>query len=91
FLDITPDIQNVPLVTKAPVSGDIIFNNIYFTYQNTGIQAIKGFTLTIKRREKILVLGKTGTGKTTLAQLLLRFYEPDSGTISIGGTPVQEF
>ncbi|MCA6441475.1 MAG: ABC transporter, partial [Chitinophagaceae bacterium] len=49
FLDITPDIQNAPLVTKAPVSGDIIFDNIYFTYQNTGIQAIKGFTLTIKR------------------------------------------
>ncbi|WP_323824920.1 ATP-binding cassette domain-containing protein, partial [Pseudomonas aeruginosa] len=78
-------------VTKAPVSGDIIFDNINFTYQNTGIQAIKGFSLTIKRGEKILVIGKTGTGKTTLAQLLLRFYEPDSGNISIGGTPVNAF
>ncbi|MBX9734298.1 MAG: ABC transporter ATP-binding protein/permease, partial [Chitinophagaceae bacterium] len=93
FLDIEPAIKDTALAVNndTAVSGDIIFKDVYFTYQNTGIQAIKGFNLTIKKGEKILVLGKTGTGKTTLAQLLLRFYEPDAGSISIGNSTLESF
>jgi ATP-binding cassette subfamily B protein len=93
FLDIVPAIKDMALAVNndTAVSGDIIFKDVYFTYQNTGIQAIKGFNLTIKKGEKVLVLGKTGTGKTTLAQLLLRFYEPDAGSISIGNSTLESF
>ena len=42
--------------------------------------------LQIKKGEKVLILGKTGSGKSTIAQLLLRFYEPQKGTITIGGS-----
>jgi ATP-binding cassette, subfamily B, multidrug efflux pump len=91
FLDIEPAIQDTFLAHDQPknVTGDIIFKDVDFTYKNTGLQAIKGLNLTIKKGEKLLILGKTGTGKTTIAQLLLRFYEPDAGSISIGGTPIE--
>jgi ATP-binding cassette subfamily B protein len=85
FLDTQPTI-----VDKAPrqaetLNGDIVFDNVTFTYDHTGITAIKNFSLTIKEGEKILVIGKTGSGKSTLAQLLLRFYNPNQGNITING------
>jgi ATP-binding cassette subfamily B protein len=67
------------------VQGDVVFNNVNFVYPHTGIHALRNFTLTIKEGEKILILGKTGAGKSTIAQLLLRFYTPTSGNITIGG------
>lgn len=70
--------------------GDIFFNNIDFTYPHTGITALKNFNLTIKEGEKVLLLGRTGSGKSTLAQLLLHFYEPDKGNISIGGMQIDQ-
>jgi ATP-binding cassette, subfamily B, multidrug efflux pump len=91
FLDYKPAIRNTNSSHKTMVSGDIEFSNVCFTYLNTGIQAIHNLSLKIKKGEKILILGKTGTGKTTLAQLLLRFYEPETGSITIGGTGVQDF
>lgn len=66
------------------VKGDIFFDNINFVYPHTGIHALKDFTLEIKKGEKVLILGKTGSGKSTIAQLLLRFYEPQSGELTIG-------
>jgi ATP-binding cassette subfamily B protein len=84
FLDTTPTIadnQKEPSV----VQGDVVFNNVNFVYPHTGIHALRNFTLTIKEGEKILILGKTGAGKSTIAQLLLRFYTPTSGNITIGG------
>jgi ATP-binding cassette, subfamily B, multidrug efflux pump len=91
FLDIEPTISNTRRSAKTEVTGNIVFKDVAFTYKNTGLQAIKGLNLTIQKGEKLLILGKTGTGKTTIAQLLLRFYEPNAGLISIGGTPIQEF
>ncbi len=91
FLLVKPTIVESKSVRQLPVlSGSIQFNNINFTYPNTGIQAIRDFSLSISAGEKILILGKTGSGKTTIAQLLMRFYEPDSGYISIGDIPLQK-
>jgi ATP-binding cassette subfamily B protein len=86
FLDIQPQIINPPETdNKSPyLSGNIHFDSINFTYPHTGIQAIKNFSLSIQSGDKVLVIGKTGSGKTTLAQLLLRFYEPNTGKITIG-------
>lgn len=85
FLDIQPQIINPPVTDISPfLSGNIHFDSINFTYPHTGIQAINNFSLSIQSGDKVLVLGKTGSGKTTLAQLLLRFYEPNSGKITIG-------
>jgi ATP-binding cassette subfamily B multidrug efflux pump len=89
FLQTKPTIQT--LVTAAPdeVKGDIHFQNVTFTYPHTGITALKNFDLHIKPGQKILVLGRTGSGKSTIAQLLLRFYEPTVGSIKIDGRSLE--
>lgn len=90
FLQTEPTIQSPEAVGETTdLSGDIVFNNVSFTYTHTGIKAIKHFSLTIKKGEKILILGRTGSGKSTLAQLLLRFYDADEGTITINGKDIR--
>lgn len=92
FLDTAPSIQNsFSTVLSENLAGNIEFNNVSYTYSNTGINAIEKLNLRIKKGEKVLILGKTGSGKSTLAQLLLRFYEPDNGHISIGGKPLNQY
>ncbi|MEX6688350.1 ABC transporter ATP-binding protein [Danxiaibacter flavus] len=91
FLQIEPGIQDAPHAVDAPVKGDIVFDKVSFTYDNTGIKALKDFSLTIKEGQRILIMGRTGSGKSTLAQLLLRFYDVDNGNISIGGRNVEAY
>lgn len=90
FLLTEPLIQDTKEAQSVPLQGSIIFNNVSFTYANTGIKALKHFSLEVKEGQKVLILGKTGSGKTTVAQLLLRFYDADEGSITIGGVPVQQ-
>ncbi len=86
FLHTEPLIQSSKASDKGTdLSGDIVFNNVSFTYAHTGIKALKKFSLTIKKGEKVLILGRTGSGKSTIAQLLLRFYDADEGTITVNG------
>jgi len=89
FLDIKPIINDNAATTINKVNGVIEFDKVSFTYNHTGITAIKDFNLTIKEGEKVLLIGKTGSGKSTLAQLLLRFYNTDKGAIKIGNHSLQ--
>ena len=90
FLDTVPDIQDAPGVVTPVLQGDIVFDKVSFTYPDTGIQAIRNFSFHIKKGQKIAVIGRTGSGKSTVAQLLLRMYNADSGTIFIDGKDIKE-
>lgn len=90
FLQTEPTIKdnsNEPAVIK----GDVLFDSVSFVYPHTGIHALTNFSLHIKEGEKVLILGKTGSGKSTIAQLLLRFYEPTNGKITIAGKDISAY
>lgn len=92
FLDTKPLINDnaADPTDTQPVRGDIIFKNISFTYEHTGITALNNFSLSIKEGEKVMILGKTGSGKSTIAQLLLRYYDPQQGEVTIGGRDIRK-
>jgi len=89
FLQTEPTIENPLLPVTRPLEGHIVFDKVDFVYPNTGIHALKQFTLEIRKGQKIAIVGHTGSGKTTIAQLLLRMYDPRQGSISIDGTDVR--
>jgi ATP-binding cassette subfamily B protein len=72
------------------LSGDIVFNNVDLTYPDTGICALKNIQLHIKGGEKIAIIGKTGSGKSSFAELLLRMNDVSEGEILFDGVPVKD-
>ncbi|MBN8787798.1 MAG: ABC transporter ATP-binding protein, partial [Terrimonas sp.] len=90
FLETTPAIQDVANPVIPEVKGNIAFNNIDFTYAHTGIKALKNFSLKIPAGKKVVIIGRTGSGKSTIAQLLLRMYDPDQGGIEIDGIDIRQ-
>ena len=90
FLDTKPVIYDQPLAKKIKIDGNIEFSNVDFTYSHTGIEALKNFSLSIKKGEKVAIIGRTGSGKSTVAQLLLRMYDTTNGAIELEGTDIRE-
>lgn len=89
FLQTEPLIRNSPSPKKINLTGHIEMQHADFTYSHTGIHAIKNFNLVIEPGQQIAVVGRTGSGKTTLAQLLMRMFDVDSGKILYDGTDVR--
>jgi ATP-binding cassette subfamily B protein len=89
FLETAPAIgkSSTPVIVK--LEGNVQFRNVDFVYPDTGIQALKNFNLQIKKGEKVAIVGRTGSGKTTVAQLLLRMYDVKNGTIEAEGTDIR--
>ncbi len=91
FMDSKPEIFNQVNAIKDKPLGNINFDHVSFVYQHTGIKALDDFTLDIKAGDKVAIIGKTGSGKSTLVHLLLRMYDATTGTVKIDGRPVSEY
>ena len=90
FLQTTPNIQQSEALLKPSINHNINFANVDFTYPHTGIHAIKDFSLEINKGEKIAIVGRTGSGKSTIAQLLLRMYDAQQGLIRYDKVPIDK-
>lgn len=89
FLNTQPEITNQAGASK-PVKGLIEFDEVDFTYPDTGIQALKNVSFRLEPGQKMAIIGRTGSGKTTIADLLTRMYDATGGTIRIDGTDIKE-
>ena len=79
-----------PLAMPAPARGDVSFDNIAFAYPTRpDTLAVDGVSFAVRAGEKVAIVGPSGAGKSTLFHLLLRFYDPASGTISFDGVPIR--
>jgi len=89
FLSIESKIQNLGTQKIEHIKGDIQFENVDFIYPHSGIKALHNFTLDIKAGEKVLILGKTGSGKSSIAQVLNRMYHVNNGMVKVDGKPIE--
>lgn len=86
LIDSQPQIQDRPLaIDPGTIKGDIIFEHVTFRYEEEEKTVLNDFSLHVKRGETIALVGPTGGGKSTIVNLLCRFYEPQSGQIYVGG------
>lgn len=89
FLKIDPTIKNNN-PEKSVIHGSITFKNVDFVYEDTNIQALRNVSFTVKKGETLAILGKTGSGKSTILSLISRLYDVSSGEIKIDQTPIAQ-
>lgn len=88
FLNVQPDIRN-EVVEETPIQGKITFDNVTFTYDDTNITALKNISFTINNGETVAIIGKTGSGKSTILDLIARLNDVSSGEILIDDVPIK--
>lgn len=89
FLNTEPAITN-PTAKPGPLQGHIVFDNVSFIYPDTGLTGLKNVSFEIKPGDKLAIVGRTGAGKSTLADLLVRMYDVSEGSIQIDGIDLRE-
>jgi len=82
FLDVEPEIKSNSDKKSFSFQNEVSFNEVSFTYKNTGVKALNKLSFTIKKGETFAIIGKTGSGKSTILSLLLRQLDPNSGQVS---------
>ncbi|MCA6124878.1 ABC transporter ATP-binding protein/permease [Bradyrhizobium sp. WSM 1704] len=93
ILRVKPEIAApaAPRALPQPARGDVGFDNVSFAYPTRpNALAVDGVSLEVRSGEKVAIVGPSGAGKSTLFHLLLRFYDPKSGTISLDGVPIRQ-
>lgn len=90
FLQTETTIKDPDPEQRGPLRGDIVFDNVGFVYPDTGIRAIDKVSFHVRAGEKLAVIGRTGSGKTTIADLLIRMYDVTEGAIRIDGVDLRE-
>jgi ATP-binding cassette, subfamily B, multidrug efflux pump len=89
FLKVQPEIKN-KTTENSIINGEIQFKNVTFTYEDTEITALDNISFTIKKGETLAVLGKTGSGKSTILSLITRMYDIKNGNILIDGKNIDK-
>ena len=89
FLKIEPKIKNNNPETTE-VKGEIEFDNVSFTYEDTNIEALKNLSFKVNKGETLAILGKTGSGKSSILSLITRTYDISAGRITIDSIPIKE-
>ncbi len=90
FLQIQPEIQSEIGSQNIQLKGHIVFKNVSFTYPDTGITALRNISFEVNPGELLAIIGRTGTGKSTIIALLMRQYDPTEGTILIDGIDIKD-
>ncbi|WP_299048366.1 ABC transporter ATP-binding protein [uncultured Polaribacter sp.] len=88
FLKQVPEIQNTNTSTTE-LEGKVEFKNVTFTYDDTNITALKNISFVVKSGETLAILGKTGSGKSTVIELISRLYDTDNGSIFLDDKPIK--
>jgi len=93
FLDIEPSITDPSAPEPFPeeITQGVVLDHVNFSYSSRSEKALNDVSLVIRPGEMLALVGENGSGKTTLVKLLCRLYDPSSGTISVDGTPIQNF
>ncbi|NER10716.1 ABC transporter ATP-binding protein [Muriicola jejuensis] len=89
FLKIEPELRN-EVEEETPIQGEIEFDKVSFTYEDTNITALKDLSFKVKDGQTVAILGQTGSGKSTILDLVARLYDVSSGEIRIDGTPIRK-
>ncbi|MFI1772187.1 ABC transporter ATP-binding protein [Thalassobellus citreus] len=89
FLKIEPEIKNT-VEAHTKITGDIEFKNVSFTYDDTNIQALNKINFRVKEGETLAIIGKTGSGKSTVLDLIGRLYDIDNGSININNIEIDK-
>ena len=89
FLKEVPEIQN-SVEKETKIQGSIEFKNVSLTYDDTNIDALKGINFKVNNGETLAILGKTGSGKSSIANLVSRLYDTTTGTVLIDNTPIKK-
>lgn len=90
IIDTKPEVTAASAPLPFPENGDIRFEGVSFTYPGNAKASLSGITFCIGEREKTAVVGPSGAGKSTIANLLLGFWSPSEGSISIGGCDIRQ-
>ncbi|MCS7061667.1 MAG: ABC transporter ATP-binding protein [Anaerolineae bacterium] len=91
FLDTEPEIQDRPgAKPMPPIVGEVRFDNVSFKYEATAKPALRGVTLHVKPGQTVAIVGPTGAGKTTIINLIMRFYDPTEGRVLIDGHDLRD-
>ena len=90
FLDTVPALPIAENPHRLESIEELVFDKVNFKYPHTGIHAIKDFSFQVKKGDKVAILGKTGCGKSTIAQLAIRLFDPVNGKISINGIELNQ-
>ena len=88
FLDTKPDVSDVNVIDNIEIKGKIEFRNLTFSHPNANRDILKNVSFVINQGERVGIIGRTGSGKTTIVDLILRTYNVDDGTVFIDGTDI---
>ena len=88
FLKETPSIIN-PTKKETSIDGTIVFKDVHFTYEDTNIEALKGVSFEVEKGKTLAIIGNTGSGKSTILELIGRLYDVQKGAVEIDGTNIK--